>query len=130
MVLVLLLVGGVVAYLFLPSSNPPVQVGEIVVFAPNDVCGLNIDPKVAYYGFNSSTGANQTFDFPIPNYNASACTVHGVTTNTTGFAITYAQTPLTIPGSGSNPGSTNASMNITIISPSSSFSGTLSLIFS
>lgn len=127
-VVVVILVVGVVAYLFLPGPAPAVQVGYIFVYAPDDVCGLNQSPPIAFYGFNSSTGANQTLDFPMPNYNATACMVRGVSTNTTGFMITYAQVPLTIGGSPHGPGSTNASLNITIISPSSSFSGNLSLV--
>jgi hypothetical protein len=122
LVIVVLLVVGVVAYFFLPSSAPPVQVGYIVIYSPHDVCGLNLTPPGAYYGFNSSTGANQTFDFLVPNYNATACVVRGVSTNTSGFSITYAQVPLPIGGSG------NASMNISIVSPSSPFTGNLNLI--
>jgi hypothetical protein len=127
-VIVLLLGAGIVASLFLISPPPPVQVEEIAIYSPNNVCGLNVN-GIAYYGFNSSTSANQTLDFPVPNYNSTSCTVHGVTTNTTGFSITYAQVPLTIPA-GNAQGSVNASMNVTIISPPSSFSGVLNLIFS
>jgi hypothetical protein len=127
-VVVIVLVAGGLAFFLLPSSTPPVQIAYIVIYAPDNVCGLNLNPPVAYYGYNSSTSANLTLDFPMPNYNATACIVHGVSTNTSGFSVPYAQVPLTIGGSPSGPGSTTGSMNITIVSPSSSFSGNLDLI--
>ena len=106
-----------------PLSPPPVQVGAINIWAPDNVCGLNANP-IYYSGFNGSTGAAQAVDFEIPNFNGSLCTVAGVTTNTSGFALSQIEIPLPIPAEG------NASMNITITSPSSSFSGDLNLVFS
>lgn len=121
-VVVVLVVISVVAYYLLVSSAPAVQVGYINIWAPDNVCGLNSNP-IAFYGFNSSTGASQTFDFDMANFNATPCTIHSVVTNTSGFTLSAIQVPLTIPGSDQN-----ASMNMTITSPGSSFNGNLNLV--
>jgi len=120
-VVVLIVVVAVVAFSFFLAPPPPVQVGYINIWAPDNVCGLNTNP-ISFYGFNSSTGASQTLDFGMPNYNATACTIATVTTNSTGFSLSGIQAPLTIAG-----GATG-SMNITITSPSSDFSGNLNLV--
>jgi len=121
-VLVVVLVVAVVAYELTPAA-PSVQVGFINIYAPDNVCGLNSNPT-AYYGYNASTSETDTLDFPIPNYNATACTIQSVTTNTSGFSLSDIQVPLTIAG-----GVQNASMNITITTPGSSFSGDMNLVF-
>ena len=121
-VVVVILVVAVVAYELTPTA-PPVQVGFINIYAPDNVCGLNANPT-AYYGYNASTSETDTLEFPIPNYNATACTIESVATNTSGFSLSDIQVPLTIAG-----GVQNASMNITITTPGSSFSGDLNLIF-
>jgi len=120
-VVVVFLVAGVVGYLFLYAGPPPVRVGEIDIYSPDDVCGLHAVP-VYFAGFNSSTGASQVYDFGMPNFNGSACTVRTVTTNTTGFSVSGAQVPLTILAGA------NASLNVTIQSPSSPYTGNLALI--
>jgi len=120
-VVVVLLVGAVLELVLFPAAAPPVQVAAINIYSPDNVCGLNVNP-IYYNGFNGSTGEVQTLDFPMPNYNGSACTIRAVTTNTTGFTLSAIQIPLGIATGGS------ASMNITVTSPSSSFSGNLNLI--
>jgi len=120
-VVVLLFVVGVLATDLYAPPTSPVQVAAINIYSPDNVCGLNVNP-IYYDGFNGSTGAVQTLDFPMPNYNGSACTIRAVTTNTTGFTLSAIQVPLVIATDGS------ASMNITVTSPSSSFSGYLNLI--
>jgi hypothetical protein len=119
---VVILVGGAITLLFVFSPGPPVQVNNINLWAPDNVCGLNSNPSY-FSGFNGSTGQNQSIDFGIPNYNSSTCTVVGVSTNTSGFILSMIQVPLTIPGNGTG------SMNISIQSPSSSFTGNLNLVF-
>ena len=118
---VLFLVVGVVAFAGLLTPAAPIQVSAIFVYAPHNTCGLNLTP-IYFPGFNSSKGANETLDFSMPNYNTSACVVHAAATNTSGFALYNVQAPVTIPGSSS------ASMNITIHVPSSSYSGVMSLV--
>ena len=118
---VLFLVVGVIAFAGILTPALPVQVSAIFVYAPHNTCGLNLTP-IYFPGFNSSKGANETLDFSMPNYNTSACVVHAAATNTSGFALYNVQAPVTIPGSSS------ASMNITIHAPSSSYSGVMSLV--
>lgn len=118
---VIILIVGVVAVTYPASPSPPIQVAFINIYAPDNVCGLNANP-IAFYGFNSSTSANQTLDFGMPNYNSTLCTVVGVTTNTSGFALSAIQVPLSIPGNGTG------SMNITITPPSSPYSGDMNLV--
>jgi hypothetical protein len=118
---VVFLVIGVIGFLFLISPAPPVQVSAINIYAPGNVCGLNSNP-IYYSGFNGSKGQVQTLDFAMPNYNATACTIRGASTNTTGFVLSAIQVPITIPAE------SNASMNITFTSPSSSYSGVVNLI--
>jgi len=121
-VVVVILVVAVVAYELTPPA-PAVQVVFINVYAPDNVCGLNSNPT-AYYGYNASTSETDTLDFPMPNYNTTACTIESVATNTSGFSLSDIQVPLTIAG-----GVPDASMNITITTPGSSFSGDLNLVF-
>jgi hypothetical protein len=122
-VIVVLIIVAIVAYELLAPPVPPVQVGDINIWAPDNVCGLNANP-IYYQGYNSSTHANVTVDLGVPNYNSTSCTVVGVITNSTGFALSGVQVPLTIPGGGTG------SMNLTILSPGASFSGNLNLVFS
>jgi hypothetical protein len=119
-IVVLLLVAAGIAFIFL--SAPAVQVNDINIWAPDNVCGLNANP-IDYPGFNSSTGASQPIEFDMPNFNSTSCTVTSVSTNTTGFTLSDIQVPLPIPAN------STVSMNITITSPSSSFSGYLNLVF-
>jgi len=122
-VVVVILVIGVIAFASFESQSPAIQVGFINIWAPDNVCGLNTNP-IAYYGFNSSTGASESLDFPVPNYNATACTIESVTTNSSGFSLSSVQVPLEIAGNGTG------SMNMTIEVPTSSFSGDMNLVFS
>lgn len=126
-VVVVILVVSVVAYELAPSPSPPVQVGIINVWAPDNVCGLLSNPNAnptSYYGYNASTSETDAWTFSVPNYNGTPCTIHSVVTNTSGFSLSSIQVPLTIPAS--DP---DASMNITITTPSSSYSGNLNLVF-
>jgi hypothetical protein len=120
-VLVVIVAIVVAAYLLFPSA--PIQVQAINIWAPDNVCGLNSNP-IYYYGYNGSTGATQTIDFEVPNFNSTECTIVGVVTNSSGFSISGVQVPLSIPGEGTG------SMNMTITSPSSPFSGQMNLVFS
>ncbi len=122
LVVVILIVAVVaVAYLLFPA--PAIQVQAINIWAPDNVCGLNTNP-IGYYGYNSSTSATQTLDFGMPNFNSTSCTIESATTNTTGFVLSDVQVPLTIPGN------ETVSMDITITSPGSPFTGTLNIVLS
>lgn len=124
LVVVMVIVLSVTAYAFLTAPvSAPVRVGALEIWAPDHVCDLNATPNLYYYGFNSSTSTNVIIDVLVPNFNASTCTVHGVSTNTTGFTVQGTPLPLSIAAA------SNASMNLTISTPSSSYSGNVNLVF-
>jgi hypothetical protein len=122
-IIALFLIVALVDYEFFAPPTSPVQISEVDIWAPNNVCGLNSN-QIAYTGYNTSTNSNDSFDLGVPNFNSTACTIMTVSTNTSGFAITSVQVPLTLPGNVQN-----ASMNITIESPGTSYSGSLNLVF-
>ncbi len=119
-IVIVIIAAGLAIVFLLSSSSFPVQVDQINIYSPDNVCGMN-STFTAFTGFNSTTGANETFQFPMPNYNSSTCTIQHVSTNTTGFSVPEAQVPFMIQGG------SYGWMNITIVSPNSSFSGTLYL---
>ena len=121
-VIVVILIVAIVAYVLLFAPGPAVQVGDLIIWAPDNVCGLNANP-IYFDGYNSSTSSTVPLDLGVPNYNATACTLLGVITNTTGFVLSGVQVPLTIPGDATG------SMNLTVTSPGSPFSGNLNLVF-
>ena len=116
---VVILVVAVVAVEFLAPAG--VTVNYINFWAPDNVCGYNANPT-SYYGYNSSTGQTQTFEFPLPNYNTSACSIRSMVTNSSGFSISGFSLPIPIAGNGT------AYVNITISSPTSPFTGNMNLV--
>ena len=127
-IVVIVLVLSVVAFALTPAASPPpIRVGELVIWAPNKVCDLNASagsPNYYYFGFNGSTSSSVRVPILVPDFNATSCTVRGVTTNTTGFTVAGTPLPLIVTAG------SNASMNLTITTPSSSYSGNVNLIFS
>jgi zinc-ribbon domain len=124
-IVVVLLVVGVIAFALLAPPAPAVSVQSLVVWAPDNVCGLNANPSF-YDGFNGSTGQVQTFGLEIPNYNTTgSCTLRSVTTNTTGFSLTVpaGALPLTVAAD------QNGTLNVTLTSPSSPFEGVVNLVY-
>jgi hypothetical protein len=118
-VVVLILVVAVVALQFL-AAPAGVTVNYINIWANDNACGYNANPT-SYYGFNSSTGQSQTFVFPFQNYNSTACTIHSLTTNSSGFAISGFVVPIQIAGNGT------ANVTITITSPGSPYNGDMNI---
>jgi len=110
------------AYLY--SVPPPnVDVEGINVYAPDNVCGLNANP-VGYSGFNASAGTQAALDLQLENFNSTACTVHSVTTNTSGFSLSGVQVPDGVGPLG------NGTLNLTLSLPSDAYSGIVDLVFS
>ena len=120
MILVILI--AVVGYVIYESVAPVVSVTGINIWAPDNVCGYNSNP-IGYYGFNDSPGVTDSFSFPLPNFNSTACTIEGVTTNTSGFELSNVGVPLTIPGGA------NGTLDASITLPGSAWSGYLNLVF-
>ncbi|HYK93698.1 MAG TPA: hypothetical protein VEY07_06615 [Thermoplasmata archaeon] len=120
-VVLVVVVAGILAFHFLPPS-PQVNVSEIDVYAPSDVCGLNTHP-VSYSGFTDMPGVSESFQLQVVNFNITACTVHGASTNTTGFSLSGIEVPLTIQAG------QNQYLNLTINLPSNAYSGPLNVIY-
>jgi hypothetical protein len=120
-IVVVALVLGAVG-LYFASTAPRVDVTEINVYAPDDVCGLK--GFAGYYGFNSTPGSSLSLELPFTNANSSSCTIHGVTTNTTGFTLSDVQVPVTVAAEKSS------ALNLTMALPSGSYTGAVNLVFS
>ncbi|MGB6500242.1 MAG: hypothetical protein WBG19_02420 [Thermoplasmata archaeon] len=119
LVIVAIVIASVVGFVYL--SAPPVQVANIVVWAPDDVCGLSVN-AIEFDGFNATIGSNQTFELEMPNYNGTACTIHHLSTNTSGFVVYSAQIPRTIPGSATLP------LNVSFHAPGSKYTGNVNIV--
>ena len=120
-VIVAVVVAAILLFHFLPPS-PQVQVREIDVWAPSNVCGLNAQP-ISYAGFSDSPGSVDAFQLQVENFNATSCTVTQAATNTTGFTVAATGVPLTV---GANQ---SAYLNVTVQLPSFAFDGALDVIF-
>lgn len=105
------------------KSSPTVHVAFINVWAPDNVCGFSDHPS-GYDGFDDKVGATELFQLGLHNYNSTACTVHGVTTNTSGFGLSDVQVPVTVPGGG------DGYLNVSVLLPNSAYSGNLDLVYS
>ena len=58
----------------------------------------------------------------VPNFNSSACTLHGVKTNTSGFGLSDAQLPITVGALG------NGTLDLTVLLPGGAYQGALDLV--
>jgi hypothetical protein len=127
-VVVLVIAGGIGAYLYYVQTQN-VDVNAFLSYSPNNVCGLAANPVSWTPGFNDTPGAVDEFEIPVPNFNFTSCTVHGLTTNSSGFSISGQDVPLAIPAAtiSGGPGSGNLFFNLTL--PGSSWSGNVNLIF-
>jgi len=133
--LVVIILVGVVAFAFFLPTAPtsPISVPALVVYSPDNVCGLNSNP-IYYLGFNSSLSGNVSVGLYLPNYNTTTCTVHRLVTNTTGFTLTEitmngGPLPGSIAGSPSTSSPNNGTVEFNILTPATSYSGNVSLIF-
>jgi zinc-ribbon domain len=120
-VVLIAIIGGLAFY---ELTAPIVDVNEFLVWAPDNVCGLN-EPNnlIAYQGFNDSPGVTDYFQFEVPNYNTSECNLVSVSTNTSGFTVSDATVPLSIASQGTG----TLSLNLTL--PGSAWSGNVNLVF-
>jgi len=127
-VVVVIIVIAIGSYVYL-SNSQTVQVNAFIAYAPNNVCGLNINQVEFTPGFSDAPGASDQFEFIVPNYNLSSCTVRGVTTNTSGFTLSDVQVPVTI-AAATIAGPGEGYLNLTVNLPGSGFNGNLNLVFS
>ncbi len=123
-VVVILLIAVVAVYGYYTN----VEITALNVYAPDNVCGLNVY-LIGYTGFNASTSSAVPLSVEVPNNNTTACTLRGVTTNTSGFAVSDVQLPGPIAGNSSGTIS-YGSLNFTLTVPGSRWSGIVNLVFS
>jgi hypothetical protein len=121
---VAVLVVVVAAILALPYLGPVPQVHVEVInaWAPSDVCGIG-NLSITYDGFSDEAGLSDAIQLQITNFNATACTVTKVVTNTTGFSLTDVQVPFSIAQGQS------AYLGLTIVLPMGAYDGPLDLIY-
>ncbi len=117
-IVLLSLAGGVFAYVFLYGATNA-QVNRIDLGAPNNACGLGATPIAYTTGFAAPSASQVSLQLEVPNFNVSACTIHAVGLNASGWSIVQAGVPLTIPGLG------RATLNLTVQVPATAYSGTL-----
>ncbi len=124
-IVVAILVISVIAVVAIVTAPPQVSVDIINIWAPDNVCGLNTNP-IGYDGFNTSPSQSYGIALGVPNYNNTSCDLLGVVANTSGFTVTQASVPLSIPGLDTSEG---GNLSLTIKLPGSAFSGDLNLVF-
>src|SRR5487761_344529 len=121
-VVVLVIAGGIGAYVYF-TGTPAVTINGFFGYAPDDVCHLGIVPTQGT-GSSDSPGADDEVELSdVPNFNATSCTIQGLSTNTSGFMISGPSVPLTIA-----PGAT-AILFFNLSLPGSAWSGNVNLIF-
>ncbi len=125
--IILLIVVVVIAALAIYGYYTTVDVTTLNIYAPDDVCGLNVY-LISYSGFNASTGSSVPLSLLVPNNNTTSCTLHGVTTNSSGFGVEDVQLPGPIAGYTGGVQS-NGTLNLTLTLPGSHYSGIVNLIF-
>ena len=116
-----LLVAGSGLYLVL-SAPAPVEVTGLLIWAPDNVCGLGSNPGY-YPGFNGTAGSSESLTLGVPNYNGSACTVRALSTNTSGFILGNPEVPLDIVAKGTG------ALNVTVDLPGTGYTGPVNLVF-
>lgn len=112
----------VLAIFVFTTPAPKVTVSEIDVWAPDNVCGLGANP-VSYAGFEDSPGGIDAFRLQLPNFNTTACVLHGVTTNTSGFSLSNVEVPVSVGGA------QNGTLHLTVSVPGNSYRGVLNLVY-
>jgi len=126
-VVVLLVVAGLAVYGYYTT----VDATAVNVYAPDNVCGLNVY-SIFYTGFNVSTGASVPLTLSVPNNNSTSCTLRGVAlasnSSSSGFGLGDVQLPPAIPGNTTGTPATGT-LNVTLTVPGSHYTGVVNLVF-
>ncbi len=122
-IVVVILVLGVVSFLFAPAP-PSIQVNAIDVVSADDVCGLD---GASANGFTANTTDQVPLSFNITGADATpsgtlGCTIESVTTSTPGFSLLNVTEPLIVPAD------ETVILSFTVQCPSTDFTGTLTLV--
>ena len=122
-IVVVIILVGVLALLYVGSSQS-VNVTIINYVSPDNTCGWN---GLTDVGFNEPLGSSLAFSYYNYGNNTtgggtSACVIHTITTNTSGFSISDANVPLITPVNVTN------FLNFTLNLPNSNYNGALWII--
>lgn len=112
-----LVASGIGAVLYV-ASLPVVDVTAINFTSSDEACGIG---GHTFPGFKAAASAAEEDTLTIPNLDFYSCTINAVGTFTTGFSISGANVPLSIPFEGSQ------SLSFTIQVPSSPYNGVLTI---
>jgi hypothetical protein len=116
-IVVVVIVLAVLASLAAVAGN--VSVSAINVTSGDNACGAN---GHSFSGFTTNEGGSIQYTLTIHNPNLFlTCSVQSVSTTTSGFSLSGANTPVSIPAGGTE------SVSFQIHAPSSSYSGVLTL---
>jgi hypothetical protein len=121
-IVVFIVIVGVVGYFLVPAA-PAINVTEITFQSADNPCGLATN-YTNWQGFTANESQVEWISFSVggnatPGGGTSACTIHSVASGTSGFTLSGADTPLTIPAN------TNETLQFNVTCPAATFSGDL-----
>ena len=120
-VVIVIVIIAFLALAFLVVSSTSINVTAINVTSSDNACGTNGQTSL---GFTTSSGGAEQYTVSITNSNlVFSCTIASVSATTSGFSLSGANLPLTIPAQGTE------SVSFTIHCPSGSYNGILTIDF-
>jgi hypothetical protein len=124
-VIVVILVISVIGYVAQPPTSA-VNVTEITFQSADDACG---QANSEWEGFGANLSQVEWLAFSVGGNTTSgggtaACAISSVASATTGFSVTGADVPLTIPAN------TNETLQFNVTCPSTSYNGVLTIALS
>ena len=109
----------ILAQSYVAQSSTAVSVTAINVTSSDDACGSN---GHSFNGFTTGVGGTISQTFTITNGDIIlSCTISTVSATTSGFSVSGANAPLTIPAGGTE------SLSFTITAPGSAYTGVLTI---
>jgi len=101
------------------AASSSITVTAINFTSSDNACGANGHSEA---GFTTSGGGSVSYTLSVTNGNILlSCTISSVSATTSGFSISGANVPLTIPAGGTE------SLSFTITAPSGSYNGVLTV---
>lgn len=110
----------IAVYLSVAATTGSIKVTGIEITSTDDVCGLS---GHALPGYTVDSGGKAQETLGIQNANNLSCTINTVSTPTSGFTISDANTPVTIRAGGTG------ALSFTINAPNGAYDGVLTLDF-
>ncbi len=118
-VVIVVVIIAIIAGIALLGSSSAVDVTAINITSSDNACGVN---GHTFSGFTTSSGGAMQNTFTIPNKGILTCTINSVSSTTSGFSLSGANTPVSIPAQGTE------SVSFTIHCPNS-YNGVLTIDF-